>query len=292
MKQRMRNQSKIQNRKSKIRIGFTLIELLVVMVIISILLGFILNAGMDAGPSRRATDPALITKLEGGLNDRLDALLQTRPDTTFAHGYLAAIYTATGTAPTPLVLDPSTGLAAQDVNGYGIPNTALIQSRRAQVFAWYDYLKSEMPDIFFVQSGANDPSSGGYPLNFAANPYSVGTPLTPLGHYVLPLGHMVQGPFATGAPWSGYGDSHVDPTTLQFVSSNPNLGFMEQGIFGASYTAAAGICKNFFGYLPKGYDGVNNNGDGLVERIWLRGSAVIRLSPHPTTRTYRSHSRA
>ena len=37
---------------------------------------------------------SLITKLEAGLNDRLDALLQTRPDPNAAHYYLAGIYTA------------------------------------------------------------------------------------------------------------------------------------------------------------------------------------------------------
>jgi prepilin-type N-terminal cleavage/methylation domain-containing protein len=263
----MRHQSEIRNPKSRIADGFTLIELLVVMVIISILLGFILNAAMDArrrGEERQTQ--ALITKLEAGLNDRLDALLQTRPDTNFAHGYLAAVYTSGGMAPTPFVLDPTTGLPSTDSNGFAIPNTALIQARRAQVFAWYDYIKGEMPDVFFNQSGANDPSGGNYPLNFAANSYSVGTPLTTYGHYVLPMGHMIQGPFATGAPWSGYGDSHVDPTTGQFVSTNPNLGLMGRGIFGASYTAAAGIYKNL-GYLPNGYDGIDNNGNGLVDEM-------------------------
>ncbi len=63
--------------------GFTLIELLVVIAIIGIILGFVLVAGMDAAtaPNERATQ-TLITKLEGGLNDRLEALLETRPITT------------------------------------------------------------------------------------------------------------------------------------------------------------------------------------------------------------------
>ena len=33
------------------------------------------------------------------------------------------------------------------------------------------------------------------------------------------------------------------------------------GIYGASYPVAAGIYKNL-GYLPQGYDGVDNDGDG------------------------------
>ena len=38
------------------------------------------------------------------------------------------------------------------------------------------------------------------------------------------------------------------------------------GIYGASYTAAAGIYKNL-GYLPQGYDGVDNNGNGLIDEM-------------------------
>ena len=56
------------------------------MAIIGIILAFILTAGMEA--ARRAEERAtqtLITKLEGGLNDRLEALLETRPDYNVAH---------------------------------------------------------------------------------------------------------------------------------------------------------------------------------------------------------------
>ena len=45
-------------------------------------------------------------------------------------------------------------------------------STRAQVFAWYDYIKSELPDVFFVQNH----DSAAYPLNFAANRRHPGTP--------------------------------------------------------------------------------------------------------------------
>ena len=39
-------------------------------------------------------------------------------------------------------------------------------TQRAQVIAWYDYIKSEMPDVFFVQ-----PDDPNYPINFAASPF-------------------------------------------------------------------------------------------------------------------------
>src|SRR5271166_2798020 len=76
-----------------LRLGFTLVELIVVMAIIGIILAFLLIAAGDA--RRRAEQDAtlaLITKLEGGINDRLDALLQTRPDPTSGHVALANIY--------------------------------------------------------------------------------------------------------------------------------------------------------------------------------------------------------
>src|ERR1022692_1678564 len=127
--------------------GFTLIELLVVMVIIAIILSFVLVAAMDA--ARRAEERAtqsLITKLEGGLNDRLDALMQSRPDPNWSHAYMAAVY------------NKQWGTAPSQVNQF-------TGTERAQVFAWYDYLKRELPDVFFLQSDSN------YPINFAGQIY-------------------------------------------------------------------------------------------------------------------------
>jgi prepilin-type N-terminal cleavage/methylation domain-containing protein len=212
--------------------GFTLIELLVVIVIIGILLGFIMTAAMDS--ARRAEERAtqtLITKLEGGLNDRLEALLQTRPDYNVAHFQLGAIYN--GSYPAP-------GFVA----GY----------LRAQVIAWTDYIKGEMPDVFFVDPAyyANPGSyAGPYPFNFAASPFpgtvSTGYPqLDPYAGYVLPTGNTILGN-PPGYPFSPQGT----------------------GIFGASYPAAAGIYKNL-GYLQIGYDGVDNNGNGLIDE-WGEG---------------------
>ena len=82
--------------------GFTLTELMIVMVIIGILLSLILTAAF-AGVRRaeeRATQ-ALISKLETGLDDRLQALLQSQPDynSAQAEGKYYFAQTATDVAP-------------------------------------------------------------------------------------------------------------------------------------------------------------------------------------------------
>ena len=208
------------------RRGFTLVELLVVMVIISILLGFILNAGMESikAAQKRQTQ-ALIAKLESALNDRLDTLIQTRPTPNNAHLALAFVYNS---GSYPNINFPNNGA----MPGY----------LRAQVIAYYDYIKSEMPDTFFIQN-----TTGPYPINFAANPYP-GTPTDSnnLGNYILPLGNSIA---ANTVPPQGDGNIYNPAGT---------------GIYGASYAAAAGIYKNL-GYLPQGYDGVDNNQNGMID---------------------------
>jgi prepilin-type N-terminal cleavage/methylation domain-containing protein len=219
--------------------GFTLVELLVVMVIIAIILGFVLLAASDA--ARRAEERAtqtLITKLEGGLNDRLDALMQNRPDVNWAHGYMAAVWNGT----------------------YTLDITQVRTADRAQVFAWYDYLKRELPDVFFIQSDTN------YPINFAAAGFP-GTPtVSGLGTYsnfMLPIGNSV-----VNNPTGGsYGDSNI--VNSSFVSTNPLLGLSGSGIFGASYPIAAGLFKNMPGVQPNGFDGVDSSNppNTLIDEI-------------------------
>jgi prepilin-type N-terminal cleavage/methylation domain-containing protein len=246
------------------RRGFTLIELLVVIVIIAIILSFVLLAAGDA--ARRAEERAtqsLISKLEGGLNDRFDALMQSRPDPTWAHGYMATVFSNQLTAPS-LFLPNTT-----------VPNSAVQTSARAQVFSWYDYLKREVPDVFFFQ---NDPN---YPINFCAQSFpGTGDPqMSPSASYanfVLPLGNTI-----LNNPGQGqYGDD---------FATNPNLGVMGSGIYGASYPVAAGLFKNLLGVQPNGYDAVdnapaNNLIDELGEGQWNL-TVVEQNHTHATARS-------
>ena len=235
--------------------GFTLVELLVVMVIIGIILSFVLVAASDA--ARRAEERAtqtLITKLEGGLNDRLDALMQNRPDANWAHGYMAAVWN-NAFAPTQ-----------QQVNTFRTTD-------RAQVFAWYDYLKRELPDVFFIQSDQN------YPINFAAQSFPGTGMVGSLGIYnnfMLPLGNTV-----ANLPTGGsYGDGMV---------TSPLLGITGAGMYGASYPNAAGLFKNLrivlpnqttLPVLPGGFDGVDNNGNNLIDEAGEGGWSAASLSNH------------
>ena len=249
-----------------------------VIAIIGIILAFLLTAAMDA--ARRAEERAtqsLITKLEGGLNDRLDALMQNQPTPNYAHGYLAGVYPGTGTEGDngPLMLPAAIQTTG---SGVGSPNPKCNTLQRAQVIATFDYIKAELPDVFFLDPAfLSNPGgySGAYPINFTGLPFPGQPYVTPgsfptAAHYILPLGHMVIGPRnSTGAWPSGFGDAHADPTTLYLVSTHPELGTTGSGINGASYTAAAALYKNL-GYAPEGYDMIDNDGNGLVDD-WLEG---------------------
>jgi prepilin-type N-terminal cleavage/methylation domain-containing protein len=243
--------------------GFTMIELAVVMVIIGLLMSLILKASMASvrRAEERATQ-ALISKLETGLDDRLQALLETQPPYNNAHAYMAAIYNA----------------------AYAVPAnpTGFIEGKqRAVVIAQFDQIKAEIPDVFYVQSN-ND-----YPLNFAAQPFNSGTPGTNFGlgkaipywNYQLPLGNgaIDDGPLSGLAPpgWTSFGAAPANAAVPSAGTFNP----YGTGMFGASYTAAGGIYKNL-GYAPTGYDGADNNNDGMIDNY---PEGIAGLNPSQVT---------
>jgi prepilin-type N-terminal cleavage/methylation domain-containing protein len=221
----------MRTKHRRLRGGFTLIELSIVLLIIGILMTFILAATFEATAraEQRATQ-ALITKLETAVIDRMDAIAKLQPTVTGAHRFLGAIYPSGYPVAGPLQ--------------WGIPS-----DERAYVIAMFDMVKAEMPDVFYVQ----DPTATtGYPLNFAGAPYPNGGTGSP--DFTLPIGNASRlyaylQSDAVG-PLNGPGGGLIYPTT---------------GMYGASFSAAAGIYKQL-GYLPEGYDGIDNNGvNGIDE---------------------------
>ena len=211
--------------------GFTLIELIVVMVVIGILVSLVLIASANAvQTAREKATQSLIAKIDAALSDRIDAILQSQTGEPTD----AQKFIAPSYGP-----EYYAAYMAAFTLGMPLPATP----DRAYVLAQVELFLREVPDVFYVQA-----ESTGYPLNFAANPYPIdGAPTA--AQYVLPLG--------TGWP-------RIDPSDPSSAYFNPG-----QGIYGASYGVAAGLYKNL-GYLPAGYDGVDNNGDGIIDD-WTEG---------------------
>ena len=94
----------------------------------------------------RATQ-TLIAKLDAGLSDRLDALMHNRPDAQLhprlrgGDLYPAAVTTHTAPIPSDWIPRPFDLLPA-------VIKAGVKATDRAQVIAWYDYIKSELPDVF------------------------------------------------------------------------------------------------------------------------------------------------
>jgi prepilin-type N-terminal cleavage/methylation domain-containing protein len=252
--------------------GFTLVELIVVVVIVGIILALMLTASMNAARSaqEKATQ-SLIAKLDAAFSDRVDAILQTRvSEPTATQVVVSQIYDGQ----TPLH-DPIRPPRATPANPNPQPPPSLY-AERAYVLAQIELFQRETPDVFFIQDIPDSASEDAYPLNFAANPYPIvnGSPnavvsaAPALAKYVLPLG--------TGWPYNEVTGSNY---------FNPG-----QGIYGASYHAAAGVYKNL-GYLPTGYDGVDNDGDGLVDE-WNEGVNADNLNLVQTNLKSHQHKTA
>lgn len=240
--------------------AFTLIELLVVITIIGILISVIAVASIDGlrTANHKATQ-ALVLKLDLAVKERLQALLDDEVYPNATHIWLATPAANKPPAVPKSIYGPFRGLTS----GRG-------GNARAKAIAMTDYLRAEMPDVFVLNSPA---LMQYYPVNFGGmnqqiNPYSASKGIgdsaasnSPIAGYVLPIG--------TGLAFNGsssFGSFYIDPnwTAAQVKTYVDSYNYAGTGVFGASYTAAAGIYKQL-GYGPAGYDGVDNNGDGLVD---------------------------
>ncbi len=243
------------------RAGFTLIELLIVLAIMGLIISLILVAAADG--VRRAEERAtqgLIAKLETALNDRIDALLNTQPPINQTHRYLAAINFA----------NPGAG------GGYIPVGTAYSNSddRRAQVIAQKDYLKAELPDVFFLtyQASGGAALAAYYPINFAGAPYPAGS--TSVDAYRLPLGN-----FSVGLPLVNNNGTGALAITAP--------GTPTTGMFGASFSAASGIYKQL-GYAKTGYDGIDNDGNGYIDDLAESGLSLAAVEAKMALHTHKS----
>jgi hypothetical protein len=240
-----------------------------VITIIGILLALVLAASIDADKQAKIqATQALLQKLDTALSDRFDAMMQSTPTPNPSHAYMASVYSSlAATGANPLGIIPP--LSAT------FPFTQQGQTLlRAQAFATFDYIKSEMPDTFFVDPGfygTTGSYNGPYPFNFASVPFS--------GSNVA-VGQVGPGAVAALAPAILPLGNAMDNLPLQgsFGSQNA-LNWAGTGIYGASYVAASGLYKNL-GYLPQGYDATDNNGNGLVDE-WAEGIGTDPLVPSP-----------
>lgn len=256
----------------KARRGFTLIELAVVVLVIGLIIAFILAVGFSGvEQARLRSTQSLITKLEVALNERMAALLTLPVKPNGAHRWLASVNPAgTGTAlPWGLQSNP-----------------------RAEVIAMMDYIRMEVPDVFYIQT--TSPGTNAYPVNFAGLPYPTpsGGYGPPQGQaaYILPLGNAVGPGYSPpeGDPKATYLPQELDPDGDGTPNGGPGAyvgppgtdqvifgGVSDRGVYGASFPARAAIHKSI-GYGPEGINGVDDDGDGLIDE---HGEGMLRAEP-------------
>lgn len=232
--------------------GFTLIELSVVMLIIGLMVTFLLVASYQGveRANERATQ-ALILKLDTALADRVDALASLTPPVTTAHRDLAQV----------------------DVPAGG---PLLESDERALVIARLDFLRAELPDVFFVQDDAN------YPLNFCGQPYNPNGSALSYAHYTLPLGVGLIAPPLGTEPGALIGTRiPANRTPHNWIDGQPLPPALAagRGIFGAHYGIAAGLYKQL-GYAPQGCNGLDDDNDNLIDE---RDEGDFGLTPQQIT---------
>ena len=224
---------------------------------------------MERRPPRfqeRATQ-SLITKLEGGLNDRLEALLQNQPLPNYTHGYLAAMFRQyRGDARPPLPHNPLgmiPSLKAFSRDPCAVDNPAVKQTSRAQAIALFDNNKAEMPDVFYVQELTPNTAT---PVRDQPVPAQFRGVADSWEHDQQYQFHIRRSAITCCRASSLHQTAATAITTSTVTATTPSDRLViliwapaGSGIFGASHAAAAGVYKGL-GYLPLGYDGVDNDG--------------------------------
>mgnify|MGYP000982551294 CR=1 FL=1 len=247
--------------------GFTLIEIGIVITIIGLLMSFILVVSMQGiENAKESATSALIAKLDTLVQDRLEVLLSRQVNTNLAHQFLA----------NPQSLDQNRNILL-GISGFPPP------SARADVIARVDYVRAEMPDVFYIQTVPTSATAAVYPFNFAGMPYSYLSGSTQgingltSDPFVLPLGNaMFHDP--TNAASGPKGAIPYYPGATPPFQLPPGYSPTGIGIYGASYGMIGALMKNLgtaakerigglvpTGLKPQGYDGVDNDGNGLVD---------------------------
>ena len=140
--------------------------------------------------------------------------------------------------------------------------------QRAQVIAWYDYIKSELPDIFFVQNDDANLSDQlrGQPLSRARR--CDGPSLRRTTSFPLGTRSLGQRP--------SVGDGTLTATSAPTASTTRR----GPGSSARRTRPRPGSTRTW-ATCPQGYDGVDNNGNSLIDEMRRGGATAANLTPGP-----------